>query len=188
MSLLRERKVVKSMSELMDHVRKIRDNKSRIVLTQGTWDLVHLGHGRYLEKAKQHGDILIVGVDSDQKTRKRKGPDRPMIPEGERLEMLAFMEPVDLVILKGDDWEKWHLTKLVRPDVLIAVDGTYEPEQIARLQEFCGNVVVLGRQAETSTSARMRLMQINGASKLAKIIAPKLELVIQESLAQLRGA
>jgi D-glycero-beta-D-manno-heptose 1-phosphate adenylyltransferase len=180
------RKCVTNLEDLMPKLDLFRANRKSIVLTQGTFDLVHIGHGRYLEKAKSQGDVLVVGVDGDQKTKKRKGPDRPMIPETERLEMLAFMESVNFVINKGDDWPKWHLTKVIRPDVLIAVVGTYSEDQISQLQEFCGKVVVLERQAETSTSARMRLMQIDGASKLAKIAAPKIEQVIQDSLAELR--
>src|SRR4051812_15283645 len=68
----------------------------RIALVQGSWDMIHVGHARYLENGKKHGDLLIVGVDEDKKIRHRKGPDRPIVPEEERLEMLTHLRPVDL--------------------------------------------------------------------------------------------
>src|SRR4051812_47052135 len=55
----------------------------KIVLTQGTYDMVHIGHARYFEEAKKHGHILVVGVDSDEKVRARKGPERPVVPQAE---------------------------------------------------------------------------------------------------------
>lgn len=57
----------------------------KIVLTSGTFDLFHIGHAQYLEKAKEMGDVLIVGVDSDARVKKRKGPERPIVPENERV-------------------------------------------------------------------------------------------------------
>jgi len=184
-------KIATDIDDLMIRIESLRCSGKRIVLTQGTFDLVHIGHGRYLQRAKEHGDILVVGVDSDEKTRNRKGPTRPMIPQEERIEMLSHIGYVDLVVLKEDGQEKWSLTKLVRPDVLIATETTYTEEEVCQLDEFCGEVVVLKRQAETSTSARMRLMQIDGADRLAKILGPKLTGIlkgaIQESLDQMRG-
>src|SRR3989338_4353657 len=114
----------------------------KIVLTMGTYDMVHIGHARYFEAAKKHGDILIIGVDSDEKVRARKGPDRPVVPEAERLEMVCHLRPVDAVFLKHYKSPKWNLIKMVRPDVLIATKETYDKGQLQGLKKYCGKVVV----------------------------------------------
>ncbi|MDO8510169.1 MAG: adenylyltransferase/cytidyltransferase family protein [bacterium] len=154
----------------------------RIVLTQGTYDMVHIGHARYLEEARQHGDILIVGVDSDEKVRTRKGPDRPVVPQEERLEMLTHLRAVDVVVLKELGMPKWSLIKTVRPDVLIATKNTYSNKQIQELKKFCGQVRVLNPQATTSTSAKIRLLQIKTAKKLEQSLTPRLMQAISEVL------
>ncbi len=168
--------------ELKTVVEALRTLGSKIVLTQGSYDLVHIGHARYLDTAKKEGDVLIVGIDNDEKIRTRKGIDRPVVPEEERLEMVLHLRPVDFVFLKKHDDPKWHLIKTVRPDVLIAVEDTYSPEELKALEEFCGKVVVLDRQATTSTSAKIRLMQLKTAKKLEEVLTPKLLKVLQETL------
>jgi D-glycero-beta-D-manno-heptose 1-phosphate adenylyltransferase len=186
-TFLSSRKVASDYDEMMRTIGRRRCMLStRVVLTQGTFDLIHMGHARYLEAAKGCGDFLVVGVDSDNKTKRRKGPNRPMIPQDERIEMLTHIEHVDLVVLKEDNQEKWSLTKLIRPDILIATETTYTEDEVEQLGEFCGEVVVLERQAETSTSARMRLMQVDGADRLAKIVTPKIRNVIEDSMEELR--
>ncbi len=150
----------------------------RIVLTQGTFDLFHVGHSRYIRKAKEHGDILIVGVDDDEKARGRKGENRPVVPLIERMEVLADNRAVDLVAVKRATDPKWHLIKAVNPDVLIAVEGTYTGEDIASLKEFCGEVIVLPRQAETSTSNQVRRMVLDGAETLTSMLSESLPALI----------
>lgn len=159
----------------------------RIVLTQGTFDMVHIGHGRYLQEAKNHGDILIVGVDSDEKVRARKGPERPVVPHVERLEMLTHLRPVDLVVLKEHHYPQFHLIKTVRPDVLIATENTYTKNKLQEVRKFCGKVVVLKPKATTTTSAKIRLMQINTAKKVGRSLTPKIISTIEEVLNELQG-
>jgi len=84
--------------------------------------------------------------------------------------------------LKNHDDPKWHLIKTVRPDVLIATEDTYTNEQIKELEEFCGKVLILERQATTSTSAKIRLLQLKTAKKLEEALTPKLIKVLQETL------
>jgi len=155
-------------------IKKEREAGKRIVLTQGSFDMVHIGHARYLQKAKEHGDFLVVGTDSDDKIRKRKGPDRPVVPQEERMEMLTHIKWVDLVILKSVEAPRWELIKVLKPDVLIAVEGTYTDEEIGQLREFCGQVTILERQATTSTSAKIRNLQIGLANKLSNALTPKI--------------
>lgn len=175
---------VKKVKPLVDAYRK---NKQKIVLTQGVFDMVHIGHARYCLEAKKHGDILIVGVDSDEKVRFRKGPDRPVVPQEERLEMLTYLSSVDIVVLKELKNPKLFLIKTIRPDVLIATRDTYTPKQIKELEKYCGKVVVLDPMATTSTSAKIRRLQIGAAKKIGATISAKLIAAMEEVLQELKG-
>ena len=169
----------KKLAKLVHHCKGL---GLKIVLTQGTYDMVHIGHARYFEQAKNHGDLLIVGVDSDEKVRARKGPDRPVVPQDERLEMVAHLRPVDIVVLKPHKALKWSLIKTICPDVLIATKETYTKAQIKELHKHCGKVVVLEPQAITSTSAKLRLLQIRTAKQMQQALTPKVIAAIEEVL------
>ena len=95
-----EDRMVTDLSVLATRVEHLKGIGLKVVLTSGSFDLVHLGHVKYLEEAKKQGDVLIVGVDSDEKIRRRKGPDRPMVGQDERTHMLAYQRPVDIIVLK----------------------------------------------------------------------------------------
>jgi rfaE bifunctional protein nucleotidyltransferase chain/domain len=170
-----EERLVPSLGALSELVAHLKGIGLRVVLTSGSFDLVHLGHVKYLAKAKELGDVLIVGVDGDAKIRRRKGEDRPMVPESERLEMLAHQRPVDLIYLKADDEERWALIETVRPDVLVlSADHSYsEPEQ-EQLRELCGELQVLERQAAVTTSERIRQLYMH----LGERLGPKLAEVL----------
>lgn len=158
---------VSDMETLLRFVEALRSVGNTIVLTQGTFDLIHVGHARYVKKAKEQGDILIVGVDDDKKARGRKGENRPVVPLEERMEMLANIRAVDLVAIKYDSDPRWHMIKSVEPDVLVAVEGTYTPEELKELEQYCKKLVVLSRQAETSTSAQVRKNVLDGAERFS---------------------
>lgn len=176
-----------STDALKKKVAELRQEGKKIVLTQGSFDLVHIGHARYFAKAKQHGDVLIVGVDSDAKVKRRKGEDRPIVPEDERMEMLAHLRSVDLVVLKDDEAPKWHYIKSIQPDVLIATKETYSAQQIKDLKKYCGEVVVLEPQATTSTSAKIRRLQIGLAQKIADKLTERLTTTIDQAFEELKG-
>lgn len=178
--------VVAGYDHLSKLVKKYRSQNKKIVLTQGTFDMLHIGHARYMQEAKSHGDVLFVGVDSDEKVRKRKGPDRPVVPEEERVEMLTYLSSVDHVVLKPVDEKKWRLIKMVHPDVLIATRQTYSSEQIQELEKICGTVVVLDPMATTSTSAKIRQVQIGTAQKVSKTLSNKLVKAIEDVLEELK--
>lgn len=161
-----EARYIQDHKVLKSYVDALKTLGMKIVLTSGTFDLIHVGHARYLEKAKSYGDVLIVGVDSDKKVKLRKGPTRPIVPEGERVQMLAFLRSVDLITLKNPADTKWSLIKLVRPDSLVVTDETYDEVQLNRLKQFCGEVIVLVPQSTTSTSAQIRRMQISWRSDI----------------------
>lgn len=173
----------RKLQKVIDHCRGL---GLRIVLTQGTFDLVHIGHARYLEEAKRHGDLLVVGVDSDEKVRARKGPDRPVVPESERMEMLTHLRSVDLVVLKPHKIQQWALIKTVCPDTLIATKETYTKKEVQNLKKYCSRVVVLDPMATTSTSAKIRLMQIKTAKKLGKVLTQRLLKAIEDVLSEVK--
>jgi D-beta-D-heptose 7-phosphate kinase/D-beta-D-heptose 1-phosphate adenosyltransferase len=100
----------------------------RIVFTNGVFDLLHRGHVEYLEEARDLGDRLVVGLNTDASVRRLKGPERPIIPEHERAEVLAALECVDLVVAFDEDTPA-RLIADVRPDVL-AKGGDWALEEI----------------------------------------------------------
>ncbi len=155
----------------------------RIVLTSGTFDLFHIGHAQYLEKAKSMGDLLIVGVDSDAKVKERKGPNRPVVPENERVAIISHMRHADVITLKNVGDSKNHLIKIVRPDVLVVSESTkHEDEAVDDKRQYCGEIVVLEPQASTSTSAKLRLMHVTGADQFARELIPEMSRLIEEKL------
>lgn len=185
-----EQKIILDIHELQHRVETLHQAKKKIVLTQGVFDLVHIGHARYCEEAKKHGDMLIVAVDSDEKVRARKGPDRPVVPQEERLEMLTYLRSVDLVFLKQQYEQKFQVVKTVEPDVLVVTRENYDeysPEQIVELKKYCTEIVVLEPQATTSTSAKIRLLQMGAAKKISTTLSEKLIKTIEEVLVELKG-
>lgn len=181
-----EKRLIANLKSLEKIIKSLKSLGLKIVLTQGTYDMVHIGHARYFEAAKKHGEVLIVGVDSDAKVRARKGPERPVVPEAERLEMVTHLRSVDLVFLKEHKAPRWQLIKLIKPDVLIATKETYTKAELKQLKKYCGQVVVLKPQATTSTSAKIRLLQIGTAKKLEQSLTPKLIKTIQDVLSSVK--
>jgi D-beta-D-heptose 7-phosphate kinase/D-beta-D-heptose 1-phosphate adenosyltransferase len=167
-----EDRLVGSLEEMTKTIGHLRGLGYTIVLTSGSFDLIHLGHVKYLAKAKDFGRILVVGVDSDAKIRRRKGDDRPMVPENERLELLAHQRPVDIIFLKDENEQRWGLIKAVRPDVLVlSEDHNYSDEDRRGLLEFCGRIEVLERQASVTTSERIRQMYMHMGDRLGPKLA-----------------
>jgi rfaE bifunctional protein nucleotidyltransferase chain/domain len=90
----------------------------RIVFTNGVFDILHPGHLRYLQAARAHGDLLVVGLNSDASVRRNKGPARPINPEQERAEVLAALACIDAVSIFDDDTPA-DIIRRVQPDVLV---------------------------------------------------------------------
>jgi D-beta-D-heptose 7-phosphate kinase/D-beta-D-heptose 1-phosphate adenosyltransferase len=106
------------LEELTEEVRVLKKAGKTIVFTNGCFDLLHVGHVRYLAAAKAEGDILVVGVNSDQSVRQIKGPGRPVVPEMERSEVLASLGCVDYVTI-FDEPDPLAVIESLRPDVLV---------------------------------------------------------------------
>jgi rfaE bifunctional protein nucleotidyltransferase chain/domain len=125
-----------------------------VALANGVFDLFHVGHLRYLQGARAEADLLVVAVNSDRSTRLNKGPDRPLVPEAERAEIVAGLACVDYVVL-FDSKDVVPVIRALRPDV--QVKGTdYTPETIpeaAEVRSYGGRVAVAGDPKDHSTSA-----------------------------------
>ena len=162
-----EKRLIPSLAEMERTVSHLKGLGQTIVLTSGSFDLIHLGHVKYLARAKELGDVLVVGVDSDAKIKARKSPDRPMVPEAERLELLAHQRPVDYIFLKPLDEPRWALIKAVRPDVLVlTADHSYSDADLEALTAFVGRIEVLERQSAVTTSERIRQMYMHMGDRL----------------------
>jgi rfaE bifunctional protein nucleotidyltransferase chain/domain len=129
-------------------------NGRRVVFTNGCFDLLHPGHIRSLEFARELGDILIVGLNSDASVRQLKGEGRPVIPESERAEILAALESVDAVVIFDDLTPREVIARLL-PDVLVK-GGDWPGDQIVGREEVeaaGGRVVSIPIVPGYSTSA-----------------------------------
>lgn len=112
------KKIILDHKKLKIKVDALRLKGKKIVFTNGCFDLLHLGHIRYLSKAKKLGDYLIVGLNSDGSVRAIKGSSRPLNKQASRLEVLASLEMVDFVTLFNDNTPE-RLILLLKPDVLV---------------------------------------------------------------------
>jgi D-glycero-beta-D-manno-heptose 1-phosphate adenylyltransferase len=124
-----------------------------VALANGVFDLFHVGHLRYLVGAKAEADVLVVAVNSDASTRANKGPGRPVVPEGERAEIVAALACVDHVVL-FDTKDVVPVIRALHPDV--QVKGTdYTPDTIpeaAEVRSYGGRVAVAGDPKDHSTT------------------------------------
>ena len=134
-------------------VKKLRVKGSRIVFTNGCFDLLHIGHIRYLEKAKSLGDILIVALNSDRSVRRIKGPQRPIISERERAEVIAALGCVDYVILFHEPDPQNIIADLL-PDILVKGGDWSKDNIIGRdiVQAKGGKVVTIPMVPQASST------------------------------------
>jgi rfaE bifunctional protein nucleotidyltransferase chain/domain len=120
---------VLTSAELVPLLDRARTQKKRIVFTNGCFDLLHVGHTRYLQAAKALGDILVVGVNSDSSVRSlNKSPDRPIVSESQRAEVLAALCCIDYVVMFSEP-DPLSLITMLQPDVLVK-GGDWAVERI----------------------------------------------------------
>jgi D-beta-D-heptose 7-phosphate kinase / D-beta-D-heptose 1-phosphate adenosyltransferase len=115
---------IKTWDEISSIISELKNHKKKIVFTNGCFDILHTGHVKYLENAKNFGDILILGLNSDDSTKRLKGSNRPINTQDDRAYILAALEVVDYVVLFNED-TPLNLIKLIKPDVLVK-GGDYE--------------------------------------------------------------
>lgn len=113
-----EYKKIKTLEELKEIADDLRKKNKKIIWTNGCFDLLHYGHVKYLQEAKQQGDILIVGINSDESIKKLKGPDRPVNKEADRAEVLAGLESVDYVVVFYE-LDSIRCLELLKPEVYV---------------------------------------------------------------------
>lgn len=135
---------VKRRDILRKIVQDLKADGKRIVFTNGCFDLLHVGHIRYLETARSLGDALVVGINSDQSVRAIKGPLRPILPENERAEILSGLWCVDYVAL-FDEATPLELITDLQPDVLVKGGDWSRETTVGReaVEEAGGEVVIL---------------------------------------------
>lgn len=146
------RKKIYPENEIGEIIKKEQRAGRTVVFTNGCFDLLHVGHIRYLQSAKKEGDVLLTAVNSDQSVRALKGPDRPIMPEEERVEILASLECTDLILL-FDDKTVDRLLRKLRPDV--HAKGTdYTPESVPERETvlaYGGRIAIVGDPKDHST-------------------------------------
>lgn len=142
-----------SLEDASLHVAQARAEGRTIALANGVFDLLHVGHVRYLEAARQLADVLVVAVNSDASTRRNKGPSRPVIPEAERAELVAALACTDWVLV-FDAPDVREVIRTLRPDV--HVKGTdYRAEDVperAEVEAHGGRVAIAGDPKNHSTT------------------------------------
>lgn len=148
---------IASRQELRRRVEEWRRAGERITLANGTFDLLHVGHVRYLRGAKALGGKLVVAINSDESVRTLKGEGRPIMPEDERAEIVAALADVDIVVI-FPELDVRAIIREIRPDVQTkGTDYTEEsvPERDA-VAEYGGRVVIVGDPKDHSSSEIIR--------------------------------
>lgn len=145
-------KKILTLDALQPVIQRLKRENKVIVLANGCFDLLHVGHVRYLEGAKRMGDVLLVGINSDASVRKLKGFERPLMPESERAEILSAFSCVDYVLVFHEPTVETILWRL-KPDVHCkGTDYTEEtvPERAVVLS-YGGKVAIVGDKKDHST-------------------------------------
>jgi rfaE bifunctional protein nucleotidyltransferase chain/domain len=142
-----------SLSDLVTVVQNRKAEGEKLVFTNGCFDLIHVGHLRYLEKARQTGDLLVIGLNSDMSVRNLKGEGRPFVTEMERAEVLSALVFVDYIVIFSDV-RPYKLIENLKPDFHVK-GGDYKREDLPELplvEKYGGKVVILEHIPGKSTT------------------------------------
>lgn len=148
-----DRDKLKTLAQLKTIVEGLRKRGKKIVLANGCFDILHVGHIRYLNGAKSLGDVLIVGINGDRSVRRLKGPGRPLMPEAARAELVAGLACSDYVVVFGERNVE-RLLRAIRPDIH-AKGGDYTADTVperAVVKSYGGRVAIAGGPKVRSTS------------------------------------
>jgi D-glycero-beta-D-manno-heptose 1-phosphate adenylyltransferase len=149
-------KKIQTASGLKKIVRNLKKQGKKVVLTNGCFDILHVGHVRYLAKARKMGDCLIVGMNTDRSVRTIKGENRPIVPEKERAEVLAALSFVDYVVL-FDEPDPLRLIAALEPDILVKGADWAKDE-------------IVGREAVQKTGGKVARIPLVPGSSSTNII------------------
>ncbi len=154
------RSKIGTLEEVAARVAEARREGRSVALANGCFDVLHVGHVRYLEGARREADLLVVGVNGDESVRRLKGPDRPVMPEDDRAEVVAALRCVDLVLVFPED-DVGRLLLALRPDV--HCKGTdYTPETVPErevVRSYGGRVAIVGDPKDHDTRALLRKLR-----------------------------
>jgi rfaE bifunctional protein nucleotidyltransferase chain/domain len=155
-----------SQSDLDTLREQLKAKGKKVVFTAGSWDLIHAGQCRYLEKARDEGDILVVGVSSNEAIRKVKGPNKPILDEKIRAEMLTYLRSVDFVTILPEPSCAPSLG-LLKPDVFITVkedwtDNYKQSKEYKTVVKYGGTVQVVDRQSTAISTTKIIQRAIGG--------------------------
>ncbi len=183
-----EDRFIPDHEELIEILEDLRTRGCIIVFTTGVWDLFHIGHGDYIHKGRMEAMklypdaehvIMVVGVDTDALTKERKGPQRPIVPEDERCRVLSHLRSADIITLQ---FTLNQLYSIVAPHVQVVSTSTKDlPPDLQVARGYCEHIVNLPPQAETSTSARVRRLALDGSIKTLERVSKKLIGAIEEA-------
>ena len=143
---------IKSIKELVGIVKELKIDGKSVVFSNGCFDILHVGHTKYLEEAKKLGDVLIVGLNSDSSTRRLKGENRPIMDENDRAELLCALECIDYVTIFSDMTPE-PLIERLKPDIHVK-GGDYKLEDLPErkvVMGYGGKVILLDVVAGKST-------------------------------------
>lgn len=155
-----------SQSDLIVLSEQLKAKDKKVVFTAGSWDLIHAGQCRYLEKAKELGDILVVGVSSNTAISRVKGPNKPILDEKIRAEMLTHLRCVDFVTILPEPSCTPSLG-LLKPDIYVTVkedwtDNYKESREYKTVTKYGGDVIVVDRQSTTISTTQILQRAIGG--------------------------
>jgi D-glycero-beta-D-manno-heptose 1-phosphate adenylyltransferase len=152
---------VLSPEQLAERLAALTAQGKRIAFANGHFDLLHVGHLRYLQAAREAGDVLVVAINGDASVARLKGPGRPLVPAAERAELLAALQPVDFVVVFEED-SPAALLNLLRPDVHCKGTDYGTPERVPEfgvVRAYGGRTLLVGDPKDHATSdliARVR--------------------------------
>jgi len=153
---------IQTLDQLLAKVQAWRDKGNKIVFTNGCFDILHLGHVDYLERSKAEGDVLVVGINSDESVKRLKGDERPLQNQESRCRVIAALGCVDAVVMFGED-TPLHLISAIGPDVLVK-GADYTAEQVVGAKEVVsrgGKLVLIPFVEGFSTTRIVNRMKQN---------------------------
>lgn len=155
---------IKTRDEIRKIAEDLRKQGKKIVTTNGSFDLLHIGHVTYLKEAKKLGDVLIIGLNSDSSVKQYKSDKRPIVPENDRAEMLAALEFVDYVVIFSET-DPRELLKAIKPDIHVKA-ADYTMDQIiekAVVEENGGKVILLPLvKGKSTTNMINKIIEVYG--------------------------
>ena len=153
-----------SREELKKIIDRHRKEEKKIVFTNGCFDILHVGHTRYLTEAKKQGNILVLGINSDESVRSLKGKERPLIPENERADVIAALESVDYVTI-FHELTPLELIEYLKPDILVKGGDWKEKDVVGRelIEKWGGRVIIIPEvKGSSTTNIIEKIMQVYG--------------------------